>query len=806
MTSAAQPGPGLPPVPVGATTVDDLTGALRELRAWAGNPSYAALAQRVARARLARGVPRSEAVPGRVTVYDCFRDGRRRLDMELVLDLVAALGAGPDERAGWRQAVRAVLLPGAVPVQARVVADPPVPRVIGRAPQRAQVVAAADGGPVVLTGMAGVGKTSLAVLAARELADRRDAEVLLLDLQGSSPQQETVDAGAAATALLQRLRPEEPVGDLAAVLAGLRGALRAGRYVVVLDDAASAEQVAPLLPDGGDSAVLVTSRRRLPDLPGAQEVLLDPLERGEGLELLAHSAGRPLPADGQSEALVDLAGGLPLALSVLGRRLAGQPDWPLADHLQAYRDRLERASLDEPVEAVLRVSYDALPDDQQQLLRMLTWHPTRTMGERAVEALADRSGPQLRPLLAGLVDAHLLRAVEDDRWELHELVRAFAVARSLEQDSPSQRRAGAVRVVESYLATACRAVAALHPASTRDWYWLPERDRAPEEDEDRARRYLAEESANLAAAALWASEHDLPALTVRLSIVVAPHLFQRGGVDETFQLHLAARVAATRTEDELAMALTERNLGQTLLRAGRFSQAEGYLDRALAHYEAAGHQDGQRTVLNAMGYLASSVGDHGRAVAIFTELSRRQERDDERWAVATSNLAVALVRKGERSRGVDLLLDVAREAAEHGWAEREQWALSNVSGLLCEEGRADHGRQAAERALRLATEAGDEVGRAYALANLAVTQDAGGDGARAVATALEALEAARTLEAPDLEASVLNHLGEFAHTGGDHRQAHEWYAEALAVAERIGEASEARRAREGLAQLEVAVG
>lgn len=814
MTSPAQIGPEASPVPVGAASIDDLTGVLRELRVWAGNPSYATLAQRVTQARLARGVPRSEAVPGRVTVYDCFREGRRRLDTDLVLDLVTALGASPDDRVRWRQAVRAVLTPGAGPVQAQAVTHPPMPYIVGRGAQCAQVLDAAARGPVVITGMAGAGKTSLAVRAAHELADRLGTQVLLLDLQGSSPDQRAVDAGAAAAVLIQHLRPQEHPGDPAEVLRGLRRAMVSERYVVVLDDAASAEQVAPLLPEAQGSPVLITSRRRLPGLPGAHEVLLRPLEPSEGLELLTHSSGRPLSADEHAAALVELTGGLPLTLSVLGRRLAAQPDWPLVDHLQAYRDRLERASLDQPVEAALQVSYDALPEEQRRLLRMFSWHPTRTLGRPAVESLAGRTVGELRQVLEGLVDANLLSVTARERWELHEVVRAFASARSLEHDSPSQRRAGTGRLVQDYLEQACRAVAALHPASVKDWYWNPgpgspvDRDADDSVDGDArwAHTFLEEERANLMACAFWAGKHEMPELAVRLAVVVAPHLWQRDGVDATFQLQLAARAAALRTEDEMAMALTERNLGQTLMRAGRFEQAGGYLDRALAHYAAAGHEDGQFSILNAMGYLASSVGDDDRSISIFADLSGRLEQTDERWAIANSNLAVALVRTGHRSRAVSFLREVAHVAADHGWPEREQWALSNLSGLLCEQGEVIEGRLAAERALGLATDADDEVGRAFALSNLAVAQQAGGDENWAAATAQQALDAARELEVPDLEASVLNHLGDFARARGDRQQAQDRYADALAVADEIGEASQARRAREGLEELAVAAG
>lgn len=830
MTSPGQPGSEALPVPVGATTVDDLTGALRELRAWAGGPSYATLAQRVSRVRLSRGVPRSEAVPGKVTVYDCFREGRRRLDVGLVLDLVTALGAGPDERARWRQALRAVLTPGTGPVQAPVLAQPPLPHVVGRAAERAQVLDAAAQGPVVVTGMAGAGKTSLAVHVAHELADREQAGVLVIDLLGSAADQAPVDVGAAAAALLQQMSPDDHPGDLAEVLAGLRAALRSGRYVVVLDDAASTEQVASLLPDPGAGTVLITSRRRLPDLPHGREVLLGPLGAEEGLELLTHTAGRPLPADEDASALVDLTGGLPLTLSVLGSRLAARPEWPLADHLQAYRDRLERASLDQPVEAALQVSYEALPDQQREVLRRLSWHPTRSLGLPAAETLAGRPAPQLRPLLEGLVDANLLTAVADGRWEVHELVRAFATARSLEHDSPSQRRDGTVRVLEAYLARACRAVAILQPASARDWYWrgddVDAGDEGDEGDEGRegdeggdglmdgggagetawARTFLAEETATLMAGALWAAEHDRPELTVRLAVVVAPHLWQRGGVDATYQLQLAARIAALRSGDEMAMALTERNLGQTLLRAGRFDQAGPHLDRALVHYGSVGDEDGQISILNALGYLASSVGDDDKAISIFADQSGRLAQTDERWAIASSNLAVALARTEQTARAVTILQEVARVAADQGWAAREQWTLSNLSGLLCDQGQAAEGRQAAERALTLAVGADDQVGRAFALSNLALAHQAGGDATWAVTTAQEALESARALEVPDLEASVLNHLGDFAQARGDRQQARDRYTEALAVADEIGEASQARRARDGLELLEKVAG
>lgn len=825
------------PEPVGTATIDELTGVLRDLRTWAGNPSYTVLTQRVARARLARGVPRSEAVPGRVTVYDCFREGRRRLDVDLVLDLVGALGGDLEDRVRWRQALQGVLQPGTAPVPAQLVADPPVAHVVGRAREHRLVAAAAGRGPVLVTGMPGVGKTSTALRVARDLADQQDGAVLLLDLGGSTAGPGRVDVGAAAAALLLQVRPEAQPGDLAGVLDGLRAATGTRRHVLVLDDAGSAEEVVPLLRAGDWAAVLVTSRHQLPDLP--EQVVLEGLTREAGLELLEASSGQPLTDEDSAGELVDLTGGLPLALTLLGRRLAAQPDWPVADHLDAVRDRLRLARLDEPVDTALQVTYEEVGPGLQQLLRTLTWHPTRTLGLDAVAALSGRPAEELAPQLDQLVRANLLHRVTEARWELHQLVHAFATARSLEQDSPSLRSEATTRLLRSCLEQVSRAVATLHPASVADWYWTegldtegtsPAPDTAPGpapdgesagttgsstgtdgttgevDGEAWALCFLSEERATLLACADRAAEQGHPELAVRLAVVLAPRLWQQGGVEATFQLQLAARVAAQRTQDDLAMALTERNLGQTLLRAGRFAQAGPYLDRALVSYRAAGHARGEISVLNAQGYLASSVGDDRAAVAIFEELLQRLDPAEVRWAVAGSNLAVALVRAGERTRAVQILREVARTAAAAGWAEREQVAQSNLSGLLAEHGDPQEGRRSAERALHLATVAGDEVGTAYALSNLALALDSCGDGDGAESTARRALAASRELEAPDLEASVLTQQGQFARRRGDDELARQRYAAALAVAERIGEASVAQRARTALEQLGSATG
>ncbi|TQL49711.1 tetratricopeptide (TPR) repeat protein [Ornithinicoccus hortensis] len=813
------------PVPLAATSIDDLVAALRGLRGWAGNPSYATLAKRVAQARLARGVPPSEATPGRVTVYDCFREGRRRLDSDLVISLVAVLGADREAQAVWRQAIRRVLMPGAGPVQAEAVLHPAPPEAfVGRERALAELARLLDGsgvGAVVLDGMPGAGKTSLAVRAAHDLSARLGApDPVLVNLRGFSADRQPVDPDSVADALLRALSPGEvPVAGQR--FAALQALLAREPVVLILDNAATADQVAPLLPPpGGPSRALVTTRQQLPGLDrGVRRLQLGALDPAGAREVLIAAAGQPLPDDAAVEGLARLAGYLPLALSLMGRRVAARPDWPLGDHLASYRERLDRLQLDDGVEVALGVSYAALAEGDRHVLRACARHPGQTFGADAVAALTDTaptgSTPDsgdattdgLRPALDRLVAASLLRETGRDRWELHDLVRTFAAARSVEEDAPSTRNRATRRLCDRYLEQATEAVAALHPQAVDDWGWVDRAELTPWEVGE-ARDWLDAERVNLLACAGWASRHrvDLPA--VRFAAVLAHDLWQRGDVETTLEVHRAAIASAAALDDAPGEALAHRNTGNTLLRAGRFEPARPHLDQALRLFQTAGHPGGEQSTLSSLAILASAIGDQAGAIDTFRRLVARlrtSEEPGERLAIALSNLAVALIRDDRRAEGLALLEESAELAARHGWAERERNALSNMAYLLVEHGRPQEGLDAAERALELSEEADDPVSVGYARSNLGVVLEHLGRRDEADQQWRAALAAGRSLDSPELVASVLNHIGDGHRGRGDLEGARTAYEQALAVAEEIAEATETARAREGLAAVSDAV-
>lgn len=785
------------PVPGGAADVEGLTAALREARAWAGNPSFAVLTRRVRDLREHRGVPASEAAPGRVTVYDCFRSGRRRLDADLVLDLVTVLGADTPSRTAWRAALRGVLVTGAGTPAEVVVAPRPPRRFVGRSRELDTLLRSP--GCVRIEGMPGVGKTALAVRAAEAVARAEGRPPpLLVDLRGHAGRAGAVDPEAAARALLPHLVPRQPEGAGGSTRA-LRQALAASRVVVVLDNAADVDQVLPLLPPEPAAArVVVTSRWRLPGLPG-ERVVLDGLVETDAVELLRQLAGGVIGQEGQeARELARHVEGHPLALSLVGARMATHPDWPVAEHLRAHRARRDVLRLDERVQACLLLSYQALEPPARRLLRALTWSPAPAVTPVGLTALTEVLDAPVQEGIQQLVDAHLLRSRDAETWQLHDLVRTFAAARSLEEDPPSLRESGARSVVDTYLQDAVPALAALHAQAAADWTWATR----PPLAEPEALAWLARERDNLHACAGWATRAGDPELLTRWAAVLAPDLWQRGDADGTVELQRAAAAAAPAVPDPVVEAVARRDLGNSLVRAGRYRAAEPHLRRALEIFEQQRHAAGQLSVLNSQAILASAVGDQEEAARVLREIVEqlRPGAPTERLAIALSNLAVTLARSGRTEPALEALQESVGLAREHGWAERERVGLSNLSGLLTDAGRHQEAHGAAARALELAQRSQDWVAAAYARSNLGLAL-AVDDPDRAREELLEALDQAHRLQALDLEASVLNHLGDQARREGREEESRERHGLALQLARSIDEANEVERALRALGEL-----
>ncbi|EFL33843.1 transcriptional regulator [Streptomyces viridochromogenes DSM 40736] len=367
--------------------------------------------------------------------------------------LVDRLGIepGPSVRAAHAEVLRGAVTSPTPPAQL-----PPPPahftgRTLVRASLRHTLTAPGPRPTTVISGMAGVGKSALALHLAHEVAERFPDGQLHLGLHGATPGMTPLTPGQALTALLHDLGVEScrvpALPDAASAL--LRSLLAPTRTLLVLDDAVSAAQVRPLLPGGAGCAVIVTSRSPLTTLDGVARFPLAPLSQEEGADLLRAASGRDgLDGSQAARALVELTGRLPLALRVVAARLAARPALTpekLAGQLAEREGRLRHLEYDDlSVRRSLAVAHRALAGSERQTDRdaalILRRIGAVDLPEYGVPLLARLTGTGERRTEAALdrlVDVALLQEPAYGRYAPHDLVRDFARELATGRDADS---------------------------------------------------------------------------------------------------------------------------------------------------------------------------------------------------------------------------------------------------------------------------------------------------------------------------------------------------------------------------------
>jgi tetratricopeptide (TPR) repeat protein len=423
---------------------------------------------------------------------------------------------------------------------------------------------------VVVSGPGGVGKTSLALRWLHDTRDQFPDGQLYVDLGAHA---EAVQPDDVLEWFLGALGVEVVPPHLSQRQALFRSLTADRSFAILLDNAASAAQVRPLLPASASCVVVVTSRWRLSPLgmDGARFIEVDPMDLRDSVELLERVVGEPrlaVEAEAARE-LARLCGGMPIALGVIGARLSRRPRRTLAkevDELSAENHRLAGFDLGESVSvsAVLDLSYVDLPPRQARLYRLSSWHPGASFGVGAVAAmLADDVG-EIEDDLDDLVEKNLLIEAGDDRFRFHDLLRLHA----REQDD-AEREDAIQRVVEFYLDKAVVAAAAAIPGRPCVGPRFKTVDADVFGSRAEALDWLDHERDNLVQALRAADDHGRPDLVWQLAEAMFA-LFQRRHhySDWLFTHELAVRaarscgepIAEARLRNQLAVAL--RNLGR----------------------------------------------------------------------------------------------------------------------------------------------------------------------------------------------------------------------------------------------------
>lgn len=375
-----------------------------------------------------------------------YQDLRTRLADELGVD------PGPELQELHRQILRAEVAPGKRPQVPRQLPSG-VRNFVGREDELQALDKAT--GVTVVHGVGGVGKTALALHWAREVREDYPDGDLYVNLRGFDPEVQPVDPAAAAEMVLVGLGVDDIPAGGDARFALLRTTLVDRRLLLLLDNAASARQVLPLLPGAAGVRVLITSRNQLRALVSqhdATAIGLRQLDFGAARSLLAVVLGEHR-LDAEPEAaqeIVERCAGLPLALRVFAERVARFPDVPLREFVTELRnERLDAFNdfYDVDVRAVFSWSYRALDDESARMFRLLSVHPGHDFDVSAAAALAGVSVAQARRLLERLVADALVQHRSLGRYCLHDLLRAYAA------ELCGDDEAAALRMTEWYVHT-----------------------------------------------------------------------------------------------------------------------------------------------------------------------------------------------------------------------------------------------------------------------------------------------------------------------------------------------------------------
>ncbi|MFI7382782.1 BTAD domain-containing putative transcriptional regulator [Streptomyces sp. NPDC049813] len=644
--------------------------------------------------------------------------------------LVEELGIDPGARltklyeAVLRNSEELVLAEPAPPAQAPGAAAPRVPAAgpstlpydltdfTGREAELERLLACADehrGSTriVAVDGMGGIGKTSLAVRAAHQLADRYPDGQLYINLLGYSPGEQPLGASAVLGALLRTLGvPDQRIPEDQSGRTALWRATVAGRKVLlVLDNALNSAQVLPLLPASPGCLVLVTSRAALLDLDSATRLHIEVLSPEDSAAMFAETLGeqRMAAEPDAAAALAELCGHLPLALRIASARLRNRRRWTvqyLVDRMRDETRRLNELSAGErSVAATIRLSYQAMDERHRTAFRLGGLHPGKDIDVMSFAALMGTDRWEAEAVLERLLDEHLVQQQEIGRYTLHDLVRTFA--RSLRPDTPAVADQQAVeRIVDYYVAVSERACAVLFPGRSRrfDHHPPPVTAESPElESEQQARDWFAREHSALLSAVVLAHEQGLDAQTGLLARNVLYHLHLRSYFEEYGAVAQLAVDSARRRGDARVLHNGLTNLVSSRWKLGRFREGLTAAAEALE--------------------LARSSGDvHGEAVSL-------------------DQLGLLHGCLGELREGREHLL---RSIALHEHPMRKEMALCNLSSVCAWLGRFEESAAAAEEAVSLRRSDGDLAVGVAALNDLAIARLALGEPERAAGCLREA--------------------------------------------------------------------
>jgi DNA-binding SARP family transcriptional activator/predicted negative regulator of RcsB-dependent stress response len=507
---------------------------------------------------------------------------------------------------------------------------------------RAALTAPSGGGAPVLvvSGMPGVGKSAFAVKLAHEIRNRFPDGQLFIDLHGYSEHSPLSPARVLSRILPALGLPSTQVPtDLEDLTNTYRSLVADRRILLVLDNAANAQQIHNLIPAAPESAVLITSRSQMPSLAALTGARLLPL-----LPLAARDAERlvrtiltaaPKPADTDIAQIIELCGALPLAMRVAATAYlhSARPLPEFITELERH-DRLSALTIaDDPratVRAVFDLSYRTLTAAAARLFRLLSLVPGPDFCRSCAQHVADISPTKADLLLGELRAASLIQPGRPRHYRFHDLVRLYAHDRCVTEDDHGELHAALSRLYSYYVTTADQAADALYPT----WIRLPRThptivasDNSP--DVSNAAQWMGDEAPNIIATIRYASEYGPVQIAWYLSESLRPYVVTHGEyrIEAIGAIEIALR-AATSAQNRRAMAAMHSALASVYVRVRDIQRALPHIRAELTQYRELGFAEGETRARIGLGDALTTQGYLRDAADHLSEALRSAERNE----------------------------------------------------------------------------------------------------------------------------------------------------------------------------------
>ena len=744
--------------------------------------------------------------------------------------------------------------PGRVPGQDTL--PPQAVEFVGRSEELRLLTGKGGASPLVsvIEGMPGVGKTALAVHAARMASAHYPDGMFYLNFHTHDPGRPSLDAAEVLHRLLQMLGV--PSAQIPAAIGERtvlwRAQLSRRRAIVILDDAAGPDQIRSLLPAAGQCLIMITGRYGLTGLEGARHLNLDVLSVDDAITLFRQVAGNS-GTHGEDEvaAAVQLCGRLPLAIQLTAGRLAlGYPSG-----LAALVEELSRTPVlvGDPGRAspewsyAFDLSYRALEPGHQRFFRQLGMSPCAHISLHAAAALGGGTLAETERALAALLEHHLLAPASVGQFRFHDLIRGYAAMCAARDDPTLEQRQAVERLVDYYLYTADKADRVLHPFRRRMPVAVTHRPAAiPALDRhEDAAVWLDSEWRNILQAAQHAGRNEWKAKCADLIHTLAGFMYIRAYWAEAIAAHTLAieasrdladppriaqaslaldevrqqtgrhEAALSLAEDALAIyrSLADRRgeaealdwIGAGHVRTGRFREALAYIREAEIAYRDTSDRHGVATTLSHAAIVSAQLGRYPDAMANMHEalLLFRDIGDRQGEAKTLNNLGMMQLHLGHHAEALESYqksLELFREFRGIGGPQSEAVLHHNIGNVHAYQGSYDEGLAAYRQALSIFRNIGDIPNEAELLNDIGAIYQKTGSYDEALACHQKARQIAEEIGNLSQQVIALRGVAGVCRGSGRGSEALDYYHTALKLARQVGDPYEEGKVLEGLAE------